>query len=490
MKRSNHRLFLLFVLVPTALTACGGNTEKSSSAEVVPPTTFNGTDYYDAINERVGFENGDLDFDETLSDGVLADDNWWVLDGYWDAGGETNWHNGVRSRNVRYIKDGNNTYLGIRSRGMYSRDSDLAKTSAGRVKPEGAVIMSKNFLKPGRFEIDMRTMPREGCVTAMWTYYSATNNEETSQNEIDIELGGSGQYKNEWTTTWTTHTTKETDSVDCSPITYFNDGKFHKYTFDWYTDYLGSGKTWIDWFVDGVLIKSITGDAVPFTAMPLWIGTWLPSWAGNPYFDTDYLIIKEISYKQFDSLTQYATDARGNPGYAPKKPSVVAPETISYSDVDKIEKLSNGSMESLDMCAADSSYYGWNVEEASKGSVSLNSDKTEGSHSFALTAGGDDGSSYFGEYLNQKVTCLYEGFKLHLKVDAKLLDAFSSGNIEIRYLKSSGVEVSNEIVAVEGTSWRTIEKTITMPKGAEVLQVGITSETGTVYYDNASLRYA
>ena len=76
---------------------------------MVPPTTFNGTDYYDAINERVGFENGDLDFDETLSDGVLADDNWWVLDGYWDAGGETNWHNGVRSRNVRYIKDGNKT---------------------------------------------------------------------------------------------------------------------------------------------------------------------------------------------------------------------------------------------------------------------------------------------------------------------------------------------------------------------------------------------
>ena len=155
-----------------------------------------------------------------------------------------------------------------------------------------------------------------------------------------------------------------------------------------------------------------------------------------------------------------------------------------------MEKISNGSMESLDVCSADSSYYGWNVEEASKGSVSLNSDKTEGSHSFALTAGEDDGSAYFGEYLNQKVTCLYEGFKLHLKVDAKLLDAFSSGNIEIRYLKSSGVEVSNEIVAVEGTSWRTIEKTITMPKGAEVLQVGITSETGTVYYDNASLRYA
>jgi hypothetical protein len=50
-------------------------------------------------------------------------------------------------------------------------------------------------------------------------------------------LGGDAQYTNEWTTTWTTHTDKETDSVDVSKVCYLNDGKFHKYTFDWYTDY-------------------------------------------------------------------------------------------------------------------------------------------------------------------------------------------------------------------------------------------------------------
>jgi hypothetical protein len=76
--------------------------------------------------------------------------------------------------------------------------------------------------------------------------------EATSQNEIDIELGGDAQYTNEWTTTWTTHTDKETDSVDVSKVCYLNDGKFHKYTFDWYTDYNGnSGVKRVDWFVDG-----------------------------------------------------------------------------------------------------------------------------------------------------------------------------------------------------------------------------------------------
>ena len=92
----------------------------------------------------------------------------------------------------------------------------MVTAKQGRIKAEGGVIMSKNFLKPGRFEINMRPMPREGGVTAMWTYYCATGNEETSQNEIDIELGGDGQYTNQWCTTWTTHSMKETQMMDVS----------------------------------------------------------------------------------------------------------------------------------------------------------------------------------------------------------------------------------------------------------------------------------
>jgi hypothetical protein len=331
-KAQKLALFVLPALVGgSLLSSCGGTS--SASQALSEPTPFDGTEYYDKVTDRVSYQtSSDLSFDENLSTGKLSDDLFWVIDAYWDAGGTSNWHNGVRARNLRYIKNGSDTYLGIKARGSYCQDSDMVKTSAGHIKPEGACIMTKNFLKPGRFEINMATMPREGAVTAMWTYYSKTGQEATSQNEIDIELGGDAQYTNEWTTTWTTHTDKETDSVDVSKVCYLNDGKFHKYTFDWYTDYGNSGVKRVDWFVDGVLIKSITGTCVPEMMMPLWIGLWCPSWAGNPYFDYDYMLVKEISYKEFDENSQAVDEVRNaNPAYTHTLPSASSIKSEDYA---------------------------------------------------------------------------------------------------------------------------------------------------------------
>lgn len=486
MKKNPVHLLALMCFLP-ALGACGREESSESEAKKGASETsaFDGTSYYEAIGERVSYQtDSTLSFEESFSSGKMNDDLWYVIDGYWDAGGESNWHNGLRNDNVFYIDDGGSTYLGIRARGMYCQDEDLAKTSAGRIKPEGAGFISKDFLAPGRYEITMRAMPREGGVTAMWTYFCATGSEETSQNEIDIELGGDGQYTNEWCTSWTTHTTKETDSVDCSSVCYFNDGKFHTYTFDWYTDYCGSDTQWVDWFVDGVLVKQIHGDCVPFTQMPLWIGVWLPSWAGNPYFDTDYMIIKNVSYKQFDETSQWYASARGNCAYSPKTPSSLTIKTLEYEDVSSPNKLANPSFETDSLAVCDSSYYGWKEESASKGSLSFVSDANEGQKAIKLTAGESK-----GEYLDQNVSLLYPGYEIDLSIDAKLADENSEGNIEIWYCNSAGGEIDSVLIPVTGTSWATYTKKVTLPAKTGIVKLALTAEKGSVLYDNASLTY-
>jgi hypothetical protein len=126
----------------------GSSSSNSAATSKVEPVPFNGTDYYDKIAERVGYQaNSEYSFDEKLSSGSLNDDLFWVIDGYWDAGGTTNWHNGVRARNLRYVKNGSDTYLGIKARGSYCQDSRYGEDQRGHIKPEGACIMTKNVLK-------------------------------------------------------------------------------------------------------------------------------------------------------------------------------------------------------------------------------------------------------------------------------------------------------------------------------------------------------
>jgi hypothetical protein len=475
----------------TSSANSGSSSSTSSSKSWVEPTPFDGTGYYDSVASRVAYQDGsELSFDEDFSSGTMNDDLFWVIDGYWDAGGTTNWHNGVRSRNLRYVKNGSDTYLGIKARGSYCHDADMVKTSAGHIKPEGACIMTKNFLKPGRFEINMATMPREGAVTAMWTYYSKTGSEATSQNEIDIEIGGDAQYTNEWTTTWTTHTDKETDSVDVSKVCYLNDGKFHKYTFDWYTNYGPNGLKRVDWFVDGILIKSITGTSVPEMMMPLWIGLWCPSWAGNPYFAYDYMLVKDIAYKEFDENSQYVDEVRNsNPAYTHTNPSASSIASEAYAATQSVEKLGNTDFESLTKCVTDDSYFGWTPENASLGTVTLSDEHSEGSHSYQLNASTTSSEEYHGEYLDAKVSLAYPGYQYAYSVDAKLLTASSKGNLEIRYKDKNGSTIKTETKAVSGTSWATLSGTVTMPAKSASLQLTLTAEDGSVLYDNASLKF-
>ena len=435
-------------------------------------------------------ENGDWRVFDTASDlninesfaGGLNDSVWYTLEGSWHTEDTTAPHNGMKNRNLFYVHDGDEDYLAIRGRGIYNKDSDFEYN-----KPEGGCIITQKHLGPGRYEIEMAAMPRRGGVSTMWTYCTTTGSEATSQNEIDIELGGTTkgtQFEHEWCTTWTTHTTKATDTVDVTDIAYLNDGQIHKFTFDWYTNYAGTGEKRVDWFLDGILIDTLTGNIVPDHSTPLWIGLWFPPlWAGMPTFEEDYMLVRNISFTAF-TAEQYYDDCRSQPGYNKKLPSASNIQTIEMSKIKNVNKLSNTDFESLDIAPRDESYYGWLLEDVSKGNVELSNESTKGSRSFKINAGEDGGT-----YLDQELSNAYTGYKYHLSIDAKLSDSTSKGNIEIYMKSKTGKDLSTKLLNVTSTSFTTLEYDITMPEDASSLLVCLTAEKGSVLYDNASLTY-
>ena len=314
-----NRLLVLLPFVLVSLSGC--TTTKKEDKEAYDTSS---PDYYQNVEKRNAFDKGnELNFDDEITNG-LDDSVWNTLDGYWENGGTTA-HNGVRRRNIFYTKDSNgNGYLALKARGLYNQEDPA---TAG--KPEGSCIETKESLGPGRYEVSMAAMPREGGVTAAWTY-KCESSEDVSQNEIDIEIGGGGQYNELWCTTWTTKKNKATHAPDVSNICYMNDGKIHKYTFDWYTDYQGKGR--VDWFIDEQYVYSITGGTVTDIDMPLWLGVWMPSWAGNATWIEDYILVDRVSYTAFDD-NQYFTHKRAYNTYSPKDPSKSEIKNIEFAKV-------------------------------------------------------------------------------------------------------------------------------------------------------------
>lgn len=468
------------------------SSEKTSS--VVTPSSvskddaydINDVHYYDNVEKRASFDTSNSNNFKEDFDGTMSDDIFYALEGAWHNTDAAAPHNGMKNRNLFYTTDeDNNTLLAIRGRGFYNRDADFEKN-----KPEGGCIITKEHLGPGRYEIEMSAMPREGGVTAMWTYCTTTGSEYTSQNEIDIELGGNTngtQYESFWATTWTTKTNKQTDTIDVTEDLHLNDGKLHKYTFDWYTDYQSERR--VDWFIDGKWINSISGSMVPEHEMPLWIGLWFPPlWPGNPAFEEDYMLVDSINYTAFNA-DQYYESCRSEPGYLKQVPSEVGIKTIDYSVIKNLNKLSNGEFDVFANDTRDNSYYGWNVETASRGTVTQVENGDDGK-AFRLTAGVPDPTvNYYGEYLNQKITNAYGGYKYDFSIDAQLLNEASEGNIELYFLTKSGATVKSEIIPVDSTNIKTYSKSIVVPEGTYSIQISITAEKGTVTYDNASLVY-
>ena len=465
----------VLTLAAVVLTSCTTpSTSETANTDVESAT------YYDDVETRAKFDpSSETSFYDDMSDG-LDDDVWYAIDGLWH---DSTYQNGVQKKNLFYLQDGNDKYLGLRGTGVYNQTA----TYVG--KSEGACILSKEHLSPGRYEIEMMAMPHEGGVTAFWTYCTRTGNESTSQNEIDVEIGGTtngSQFESIWATSWTTKTSKATNAIDVTEQLYLNDGVFHKYSFDWYTNYPGSGARRVDWFIDGVFITSIEGDGlVPEYDTPLWVGLWFPPlWAGNATFVEDYMIVRNVSFTAFGSK-QYYEECSAEASYNKYVPSTIGMKTIAYSSAKNVQKFSNVDFESLSQATYDNSYYGWKVLDASKGSVALASDKTQGSYSYKLTAG-TPSEGYYGEYLVQSLTNSYPGYQFDFSIDAKLENSSSSGQVTISYYTRTDRFLSSVTLPVISTSWGSLSSKLTVPNTGFKIEIELASESGGVLFDNAS----
>ena len=435
--------------------------------------------YYENITERVSFdEDNELNFDDDITT-ALDDNVWETLDGHWENGGTTP-HNGVRRRNLFYTKDSSgNGYLAMKTRGIYNEDKSL------QGKPEGACIETKNNLGPGRYEVSMAAMPRDGGVTAMWTYNCPLGSEDLSQYEIDIEIGGGAQYTNLWCTSWTTKTNKATYSPDVSNICYMNDGKIHKYTFDWYTNFNESGEPRVDWFIDETYVQSIEGGTISTTAMPVWLGIWLPSWAGSAAFDEDYVLIDKVSYKAFSSDSQEFDETRSHTTYSPKKPSESNIQSMDFSKISGLNKLSNADCESLEEFKAND-YYGWKKYTGYNGTIALSDEHTSGEHSFLLTSAGEGAKD--PAYVYQEIECSYSGFKYDLSFDGKLANADDDAFVWIWESTYGGTkELRQTKVKIDSTSFKSYSKEIEMKEGSGNLKIFLAVKKGSANFDNFKL---
>ena len=470
----------LFVLVPFLLVSLTG----CPSGKKIDKEAFDTSrsDYYETVERRNKFDqDNELNFNDEITNG-LDDCVWNTLDGHWENGGTTP-HNGVRRRNIFYTKDSSgNGYVALKARGLYNlEDPD----NAG--KPEGSCIETKNSLGPGRYEVYMAAMPREGGVTAAWTY-KCESSEDVSQNEIDIEIGGSGQFTNLWCTSWTKKTNKATYAPDVSNICYMNDGKIHKYTFDWYTDYGTSNAGRVDWFIDGQYVHSISGGAVTDIDMPLWIGVWMPSWAGDAYWVEDYILVDRVQYTAFDE-NQYYTPKRAYNTYMPKDPSKSRIQTVDFASITTgLNKLSNGDFE-ITSAYADNDYYGWNKfnPDSFTGTCAFdNTNANTGNYAFRIAQGSTETNK--DGYFYQRISCSYEGFKYQFSIDAKLNDAASVGEIIIWQRNRAGMgKIKQEIIPISGTTYSTITREITMEKDSGALDIFLHVKQGAVLFDNAKL---
>jgi beta-glucanase (GH16 family) len=140
-------------------------------------------------------------------------------------------------------------------------------------------------------------------------------------HEIDIEtptaLAATPDvisYRNARLNTWVGETGGNfTDPFDDLGAV-MNDGQFHTFRFDWHTGDSNQVKR-VEFYIDDVPKQTNYTD-VPTIAGRFWLGLWFPSWAGNPAFDVDGLLIDWVRIAPFhESGDQTVPETYPNDGW-------------------------------------------------------------------------------------------------------------------------------------------------------------------------------
>lgn len=219
-------------------------------------------------------------FHEDFSEGIDPN-KWSIANQKW---GGTN-HGGVIYQNVNLTKNGE---LLITANGD-NYEGPLVGIDRDNGKRTGGAIFTNQSFGPGSFEVRAKIMPRFGATSAFWTY----NYLNGINSEIDFEFNVNNDFSTVWLTNWLT----EQDYINNTHKSDFvhNDNEFHVYRFEWHT----LPTPYIEYYIDDVLVHT-ENTKVPTMSARFWIGVWFPNnWAGNPDFETDYMIVDYFTYESF-----------------------------------------------------------------------------------------------------------------------------------------------------------------------------------------------
>lgn len=460
MPKLNKKILSLLVAV-SSLVACSSNNVTNNIAA--------GEDINLLDNVEFDYDNA---FFDDFSNGVSSD-NWYIGKQAW--GGS---NGGVVPNNIKYTDDGT---LVITGNGKYYLDGDIK--GVGDVKDgryTGGALISKFMVQPGRYEIKMKVLPRVGACTAFWTF--AYDVDDASNHEIDIELPGGHRSDNiSFSNVLNTNYIKENlnqsqdikvkETFSSPDEIYFNDGKWHTFGFDWYTD-----PECVVYYVDGK-ISAISNVFVPNKQARLWVGCWFPvtsAFVGSADFETDNMYVDYVKYIPFKNQP-YEEFTPPISGYA-----FDAEYPTSPISTPTINKISNGTFEKLKYNT--SQIGGWRLtkrvsEEKDISEIVKIVDDQGYEDSKALSV--SDGAIVY-----QLIDSVYHGFKHDFSFYAK-----GNGKVTIRYYGVTTSEILlSKTIEVNSDELQKYHLDLEAPKNSQTIRINLESSTGnSLIVDNFEL---
>ncbi|MGM9874272.1 MAG: family 16 glycosylhydrolase [Bacilli bacterium] len=465
---------LVSILSLVALTSCNSKDESESNIDKLVPQAklqLLNTVSFDLENSFFdGFDNG------------VNYDNWYIGNGAWGNG-----NGGVISDNVFFSQNGE---LILRGNGRYYAKGEVK--GVGSLKDgrnTGAALISKRTFTPGRFEIKMKPLPRQGACTAFWTYANTPSESgENLNHEIDIELPGGKSngmisFKNVLNTNYITETLNESQDMPSflgEITTYLNDGNYHVFGFDWYTN-----PNMIVYYIDGY-ITSVSTNFIPDLETRLWFGCWFPNnagFVGDSFFETDYMYVDYVKYLAFDSSQTYTPH---NPSISVNGVSINQyPTNPTYFE--EANKVSNGDFEYAKNSTLDLTEYGWsfrrkNVETKPVEEVCYISN-VDGNNSLYAANVVDGG------YLIQEIDSVYENFKYKLTFDAKTTSNNALARVYF-YDATSNAPLDSVIINIDKNSeYQTYTQEVIAPSNSYYMSINFVNNdnSGTTSIDNVEM---
>ncbi len=472
---------LLISAFSIAVSGCQSKGQSDQPVKVVIPSPSDELNVLEGIN----FDYKNAFFDD-FTNGVDFD-SWIISEDCWGSN-----KGGITVKNLFYTDEGT---LLLRANGnYYSGDEVQGYGSVKDGRCTGASLVSKFVTGPGRYQVKMKPLPRLGACTAFWTYSNRpVAGAENDNHEIDIELpGGKSEgihsFKYMMNTNYVTETYMDNTDFNIGDMTTgkvinLNDGEFHTFGFDWYTN-----PEVIVYYVDDV-VTCVSEIFIPYLLTRIWLGVWISvsdNFMGAPNFESDFMEVDWVKYIPFDESQPYTEcEVDEVSKSCPREQYPSSPVSRP-----KVNKVANGDFEYV-IRKNKQDDYGWTYKrfngEHSPLSEVCYADATSGKDQ---TAGANIKK---GGYLTTTIDAAYEGYQYDFSFDG-ITDGDDSV-CEIVYYSSYVPDTNplgNEIIKLTKGEWDHYVKSITCPERCSCMTIEFyntkfKNSTSSIQIDNVTL---